>query len=182
MLDGIASLNELGGEGRPVPERPNAIQEDVLRNIEQAYAGLGPPDADCSPAGALGELCGSAMTYDGGRTDVVPYARERVSWPPPASSPMPMLSGLPADLMWLRSWQRHLLRSPAEADEMRLECGLREPYIDPLLKNNKRIYVDFLLRLEAGGMLACRLSHGRRGRLGLFCARKKDGISQRVGV
>lgn len=90
MAEGIQTLNELGGDGRLPPPTANAAQRTLLTYIEKAYVDVGAPDPSLDAAGALSELCGSAAVYDSGRTDIAPYAKDRVSWPAPESLPMDM--------------------------------------------------------------------------------------------
>ncbi len=173
-------MNEWGGEGRDIPERPNAVQALSLDKISEAYLDFGAPPTALTPAGALSELCHSRATYDSGRSDVQPYAKERVSWPPPASKPSDMLAGLPADMQWLGQWKCHLLRDDAEAVLERQRLGLREAYMDPILKTNPVVYGDFLQTLFKAGMLGYEIASSSDYDLGVFCVFKKDGKSFRL--
>ncbi len=122
---------------------------------------------DLTPAGALGNLCHSRPVYEACRPDVQPYVNERVSWPPAASVPSHMLDGLPADLSWLRLWERRFLCTPGDAAKERLLTGLTEPYVDPVLENHPVEYGDFLLTSEAADVLTWRMSDGSPGDFGV---------------
>jgi len=177
---GIGALNELGGEGRPVPEQPNSAQRAALGHIEAAYASMGKPPPASSLAGALGELCHGASPYEDLATHVQPYIKDRVSWPEASSRPMPMLDGLPGDLSWIGQWKAHLLRPPEEAAALREASEVKRPHMDPRLKTDQKTYGDFLDTLHRAGMLGWRRarmvgsSRPETGELGAFFVLKKD--------
>lgn len=77
-------VNDWGGEGRPSVKRPNVAQATVLDYIGSVYRDFGPRPDDYSSAGALCALCHSRAGYASMRADVQPYAKERVSRPPPS--------------------------------------------------------------------------------------------------
>lgn len=174
MREGIQALNEIGGDGRVPPPCANVAQRQVLTYVDSSYFAVGKPDASMDAAGAPSELCGSAILYDSSRSDLASYVKERISWTAPESLPMDMFERLPADLLWLRSWERRLLRTPAEPAKAKEELGINEPCMDTILKRDREQYAGLSLRLESAGMLGWRVARGRRGKLGAFFVYKKN--------
>ena len=111
-----------------------------------------------------------------------PYTREHVSWPPEGSRPTSLSDLLPAaDLDWFRAWPSHLLRPPAEAEELLASSPVRRAYRDPVLFRNHATYADFLWRLHSAGMIRwTRARPGQDGELGVFFVSKKQPNKQRL--
>eukprot|EP00972_Heterocapsa_arctica_P102342 15078740-Heterocapsa_arctica.AAC.1 len=79
---------------------------------------------------------------------------------------MPLSEGLsPTDQSWFGCWERHLLRSPAEAYALKTELGFKDPYMDPVLRHNP---------VEDNNHFFLAPSDGDPGRLGVFCVVRKD--------
>ena len=92
--DAISALNELGGRGVSEPPPHSSLGAGsvaALSHIAASFDRIGDPPAQLSPEGALRELLGSTSIYQDGRSDVLPYARDRVSWPPPGARPSRLL-------------------------------------------------------------------------------------------
>ena len=117
-----------------------------------------------------------SSAYSGARTDIVPYAKELVSWPDAGCQPVAVGSCLSrADQEWFGDWRTHLLRDTAEAEALIADCGIRRSYCDPGLTRRPKTYGDFLLRLNACGMVRWTLQRHHRSTLGVFFVRKKGG-------
>ena len=72
---------------------------------------------------ALGELLAHSAGYNGSRSDIVPYAKELVSWPAEGGSPVGLSGCLSsADQEWFGGWRRHMLRSEEDARVLFLRC------------------------------------------------------------
>lgn len=147
--DGIQALNQLGcgaRERRECVSPVTAGQAECLKHIVRCYRDVGkPPDEDDFGAGALMALCAKSSVYSHERTDIQPYSSSRVSWPPEGFAPMELTSGLGEDdKSWFGCWQHRLLRDPVEAQCLKEELGLKRPYLDPVLRGNRREYASFI--------------------------------------
>ena len=55
---------------------------DARDRVAQSYRSFGAPhDPSLLPEGALTQLLGSTAYYSDARVDILPYAKEQVSWP-----------------------------------------------------------------------------------------------------
>lgn len=151
-----------------------------MSDLESTYADFPKPSVDFSAPGALRALCRGGAGYETSRADVQPYAKERISWPPPPSTPSQMLDGVPTNMDWLRQWDRHLLRDPLQAQAERDSLGLAAPCIDPNMRHNSIVYGDFLASLADAGMLSWARTDSLDFGLGVFCIAKKDGVRLRL--
>ena len=170
--DGIHTVNMLSGRGgQPAKGSswPAASQQCAL-DIAQTYRQLGPSPADLQPPeGALRELLNKTGFYSDDRPDLASYAKESVSWPASGTSPMNLIDGLDgADRARLNDRERHMLRDPNEADEVRQRAGLRRPHCDKELFKSPKVYGDFLNRLADAGMVRFERAERREGVLGVF--------------
>jgi len=172
---GIKALNELSGcaNSQFSKKKPTRAQRRVIDSIAKAYRDVGgdfslhdPPGHSC-----LQELCTSSHLYETDRSDVQPYAREKVSWPEVKSHPVPLEGCLPhADREWLAAWQEQMLR-PMDSHSVEKV----QPYIDPILKHNQGEYIGFLKELQDRNMLRFQRAEGHPFMLGIFFVRKKSG-------
>ena len=175
--EGIDVLNHLGrGEShRPHFVRGNLSSRLASQHILDAYSSIPPPPEDFCPEGALRELLGSAGLYGEASSDVLPYAKELVSWLSCGSHPVDLQAGLPeADRKLLHTWDTSMLRTGSEYQQHIKQNPPLRPYVDPAL-NNPRAYADFLLTLRKAGMLKWRRAPNRKPDLGIFFVGKKDG-------
>ena len=93
---------------------------------------------------------------------------------------MNLIDGLDeADRARLNDWERHMLRDPNEADEIRQRAELRRPHCDKELLKSPKVYGDFLNRLADAGMVRFERAERREGVLGVFFVHKKSG-QQRI--
>ena len=105
--EGIDVLNEVGTDGTPsVPTTPSLTSVLASEHIHAAYADLPPPPVGLSREGALSELLASGGFYSENRTDIQPYAKDRVSWPACGSKAVSLLDGVgSADRKLLLDWK-----------------------------------------------------------------------------
>ena len=174
---GIDALNHLAGVGHSAAStKTNQMQELSLDRIFESYSSVGSPP-DTNPAEALSELCAKSGGYhEDGSSTVRPYSKPAVSWPPEGFEPVALDACLrPPDREWFRAWEDHLLRDLAEANSLIHELNI-QPYNDPQLKHNSKVYSDFLRELHSRGLLRWRrATKGERGKLGIFFVEKKGG-------
>ena len=112
--EGIHSLNRLGSG---VSERPSGLGNigaggrTAMAHIGESYAALGNPPDSISPEGALSELLSNSGYYHDSRVDVIPYDKDRVSWPDKGAKPVPLAAHLgKADCEYLANWESSMLR------------------------------------------------------------------------
>ena len=171
-VDGVGALNSLAGLPAFSDSTPTLAQRSCLEQVTGAYNLVGCDPEPHVATGALSELCGASVIYQGDRSDLAPYTEESVSWPEAGSSPVPLESSLsPADKHWVHGWRSNMLRDPQSAASLRAEAGVT-PYYDPAF-NNTRVYSRFLQRLDQSGMLRWVMADGRKGSLGIFFVWKK---------
>ena len=120
---GIAALNALGGDGKSAPDSSSCLNSGsiaALRHIEESYSNMGDPhDSTLTPEGAFRELLGGSSFYTEERADILPYAKELVSWPDIGTSPCRLEAGLcPADRVRLADWKSSSLRSDDDYREL----------------------------------------------------------------
>ena len=113
--DAVRAINDLGGH------KFSALRDDrtvgvttrlASAEIANAFAALGAPDQSLpSPESALTELLGSTSAYNRFRLDVMPYARDKVSWPPLGSTACALADGFSeSDKIWLADWNHHMIK------------------------------------------------------------------------
>lgn len=67
---------------------------------------------------------------------------------------------------------------PAVVDRLKADSSLKSPYFDPLLKNSRRTYADFIRKMFDSGVIEFRRQC--REQVGLFCVWKKSGRQRLV--
>ena len=83
----------------------------ALAHVCESYASLGNPPTEITPEGALSELLSNSGFYHDCRVDIVPYDKDRVSWPMIGSRPVPLVDNLDmADCKNLVNWESYMLR------------------------------------------------------------------------
>lgn len=176
---GIKALNELAGcsNSHFCKRKATRVQRKAIQHISDAYreAYL---EADSDPGGsALHDLCCSSRLYQIDRSDVVSYAKESVSWPKVETSPVAIEECLSsADSERLATWRQHMLKPASDKDG---EALIKKPYFDPILKHNRKEYLQFIRELYNRNMIRFKAWDGSSGDLGIFFVRKKNG-SQRL--
>ena len=173
----VRALNELAGcvnSDSHKKKKPTRVQRRVLQHIRKSFQSVfSDPDPVCKE-GSLAGLCVSSKTYDSGRSDVLPYVKENISWPEACSKPVPLGDCLAtADREWLGAWRTHMLRG---ADAAKVEGKAITPYIDPILKHDAKKYGEFLRELQSRNMIKFQHGEGVASKLGIFFVRKKSGM------
>ena len=112
--------------------------------VQEAYSNAVAGDTEqLSPTEALSALLSKSSLYSENST-VLPYAKDKVSWPDIGAQPVPIgRCALPGDVARLDSGCESLLRPLDEVTSLRSELGLRQVYSDPTLINNPKLYADF---------------------------------------
>lgn len=173
---GIKALNELAGctnSDFGKKRKCTRAQRRCLSNIASSYRDLVLGEVDFDPTNALTELCGSSHVYGDSASVVEPYARERVSWPQVDSQPVELATCLPgADSEWLQAWHTHMLKQQSE-----VAASVEEPipYVDPVLKHNKKEYAGFISDLRMRNMVKFKRVDTYGSQLGIFFVKKKSG-------
>ncbi len=173
---GIRALNELSGcvnSSKNSKKKSTRAQRRCTSNIASAFKEAFSERNDIDTTSALSDLCGSSHIYGEGASVVEPYAKERVSWPQVDSQPVGLLDCLPAaDSEWLQAWQEHMLiQSPLDSPSDEVV----HPYIDPVLKHNRREYTGFLKELANRNMIKFKQVDSYGSQLGIFFVKKKSG-------
>ncbi|CAK0817209.1 unnamed protein product, partial [Prorocentrum cordatum] len=127
LLDGITSLNELGGQGRHVPALAplTAAQRAAVRRLATTYGKWSPPVDRPSPHEAWATLQGlrpgySEVEASGSRAV---YQRGNISLPKIGAGKVALTEVLPAELQNKLETGRGLLRSPVEAAALIRDAG-----------------------------------------------------------
>ena len=148
------AINEVYGKGSaPVGISPSVGQEVCLDFVRGLYKGMGPPPDNISAAEAFTELCGARDGYSGeSPAPRASYHREHVSLPaggaPPANGSR-LLSG--GDRLAWEDWRHVIRRDSAEAQDVRRECGVHQPYLDRKLARSPKVYAQFIADLVRAG-------------------------------
>ena len=174
LFDGIEALNSLAHCGTAVAREPcTSAQLACMTRLRAAVRDFGGPPTFAPGSSALSELAANSATYGGGST-IAAYDEKLVSWPPLGTKAVPaeeLLDGEP--LILLREWKHRLLRSADECLQLRNELQLDAPYVDPVLRRDRRVYARFLKLLSERGMLEFRTNHTPI--VGVLCVRKSGG-------
>eukprot|EP00435_Cladocopium_sp_Y103_P024584 s857_g6.t1 len=153
------------------------LMEPAIQHISDSFLELHSVIDDDPGGSALEELCASSRLYQVDRSDVVSYARERVSWPKVESLPVPIGNCLPAgDSERLATWRQHMLKPSGSGVET---SSVKKPYMDPILRFNHSEYEHFIVELKKRHMVSFKLDTADAGELGIFFVRKKNE-SQRL--
>ncbi|CAK0841047.1 unnamed protein product [Prorocentrum cordatum] len=176
LLEGIASLNELGGQGRQVPSHAplTAAQRVAVRRLASLYGKWSPPVDRPSPHAAWSLLQGLRPGYSeaeaaGARTV---YQRGNISLPKIGAGKVPLVDVLPADLQSKLESGRGLLRSPEEAAALIRDAGAPRA-MDPKLGRLGYDYGHALGELFASGVIECS-SEPVLEEAGMFFVARKD--------
>ena len=173
--EGVTTINELASPANPSASAPSSTgQESLLEGIRSTYMSVPPPECT-SPVAALEVLCGGRAGYE-----AVPSAPTRlrrtstVSLPPPGltfAKGESLLRG--EDLQAWVHWQRELLRSPSELEQVLRETPPVQPHTDPLFTSEPKQYAKFLRSLYDRGLIL--FGRRRRATVGVFPSRRRMG-------
>ena len=156
---------------------PTLSQRICLERVRQAVLEAGKPPEDLSGQGALSELRANAG-YTAEPVSLAPMDVDLVSLPTkgPSAATLEMIFEEEAENFSHRLQSKVL----AEGDVKRRkdECGLKRPYMDPLLRGSGRKYAEFCRKLESCGLIEYRQSMLEQ--VGLFTVWKKNGRQRLV--
>ena len=172
---GIKALNELSGcvNSKHDKKKSTRAQRRCLSYIGSCFKDVFQSADGFDPTDALSELCGTSHIYGETATVVEPYTKERVSWPQVNSEPVGLVDCIPdADSEWLQAWREHMLKHGPGGDDGSVDI---QPYIDPILKHNKKEYAGFLKELQLRNMIKFKRVDGYGSQLGIFFVKKKSG-------
>ncbi|CAK0817021.1 unnamed protein product, partial [Prorocentrum cordatum] len=176
LLNGIASLNELGGQGRHVPASAplTAAQRAAVRRLATTYGKWSPPVDRPSPHEAWATLQGlrpgySEVEASGSRTV---YQRGNISLPKIGAGKVALTEVLPTDLQNKLETGRGLLRSPEEAATLIRDAGAPRA-MGPKLGRLGYDYGHALGELYTSGVIEAS-SEPVLEEAGMFFAARKD--------
>jgi hypothetical protein len=161
---------ELVSEGQLRPSERSAVSR-----VERRVKAMG-SSPDISPSTAFRDLLKSRDLYALDANNIKPYNEEQLRLFGGEITPLPLRDRLPPSaLVYLDEAEFRICRSEQEMDAL-YEAGLLQPiqpFWDPVLRFNRRLRVRLIQRLAQLGLVGYRLAI--KGRVGLFCAGKKDG-------
>ena len=135
---------------------------------------MGKPPCDISPDRALSELLSKSSAYFE-RADIVEYDYDKVSLPVGAK-PVSLEPNIKADhRSFLDESSLAMFRDVGDAAKQLSSAKFSRPYCDPKLFKSSRSYLQFLAKLYSLGMVRFVQAKGRKGNMGIFFVRKKDG-------
>ena len=148
---------------------------DALAHVDSAFNGFR-LDSTVSREGSLREILAKSGIYDTG-SSVLPYDKQKVSWPDVGSLPSQLCAGLPeAENSMLSNWQSHLLETQDDEQPAPPQSTPIVLYCDKHLFHSPTSYSQFLQGLHLANMLGLsgKVSQGA-GVLRVFFVAKKDG-------
>ena len=153
-----------------------APHRSVHDHVVRCCRGVAPKPSDMNSAGAVRELRGARSSYDSevlaGRVAPIHFAL--LSLPGEHQRPVPILDVLEGkERELLAGFEKILLYDDVEWGALSDDCVEAGLYFDPILKKERKVYLDFVAMLRARGL--CRLSLRCKGRVGVFCVGKKTG-------
>ena len=135
-------------------------------------------DADapcCTSEAALHRLLKGRDVYDGGAgpNSLAPCSLPRISLPTDVWSAPNLVDRVPPDVLpFLLGYQERMLRTQTERD-MIAPSDRVKPYIDPVLRRNRRVLLRLVKRLIKIGLF--RVSVRPKGHVGIFFVHKSKG-------
>lgn len=175
--DIVTSLNEMfnGNEEQGIlaTERRLTLSQNLcLDRVREAVLDAGKPPEGISGPEALGELrCRPGYAGDPAHLASVDVAK--VSLPPAGSSAASLEKILGGKA---EKFSRRLLSKVSAKGEIlrrKDECGLSAPYVDPVLKANKRKYAELCRRMDECGIIEYKEEVEEN--VGIFVVHKKNG-------
>ena len=183
--DGVAALNEIYGStsdssriGRSSDLGLSEGQRACMSHVTSAYALVGAPPFEVTPAGAFEELCGTAAGYSQSVAENVgcrsPFVEGKASIPSAGSRPADPCNILQGeDLLCWKEWQTRILIPHFEAEERKALSSVKKPYSDPVLTRNHAAFGRFVKSLLDAGVVT--LGEHAKHTVGLFFVTKKSG-------
>ena len=146
----------------------------VRAHVAKANRCLGRPPDSIISKGALSELLIHASTYSYCRPDILPYAKDVVSWPEPWSKPVSLVDSLAkADSKLLHSSDSYILRGRDDYHNHVSTNHVYKPYCDPTLMSDPDRYVGF--DVVCTWTVAMAHSHRKTMCLRSVLVRRRDG-------
>ena len=134
------------------PLSPGKGVRDALAHVDSAFNGF-KLDSAVTREGSLREILAKSGIYDTG-SSVLPYDKQKVSWPDVGSLPSPLSAGLAeAESSLLSNWQSHLLKTQDDDQPAPPQTTPIVPYCDKNVFHSPSGYSQFLHRLHLANML-----------------------------
>ncbi len=156
---GVAALNSLGDDGTNNFDtgcaQASDAQMESLRRLEALYSKVPAPENQQSAREAWKELQSALPGYFSSEVGALAAFQEgHVALPPLGSHPAPLTEELrPEDRLFLDNPSRVLLDDQRVRGKLLL-CGIEEPYVDPVLRHNRKKYSRFVSDLCRRGVVS----------------------------
>ena len=173
---GVQAINDMfAGPGSFSVDclKASTSQHECLRRLRVAYGSVPPPERLQSAREAYNELQGCLPGYSSSEVGALAAFREgHVALPPVGSAPVPLLTELGRkDLLFLDNPSRVLLNDLGVQEKLS-QSGLKEPYIDPVLKHSRKKYSSFVCELFRRGVV--KFGRECKAKVGAFFVLKKN--------
>ena len=157
LRDGVLALNRLFVDQdveSPGCTSASVAQLECLSRLRSLYKSVGAPEVEQSAREAWTELQGSLPGYSSSEIGAMAEFREgRVALPPVGSRPVELVDELGReDRLFLEHQSRVLLDERGAREKLSLS-GLKEPYMDPVLRHSRRTYGRFVSDLYRRGVV-----------------------------
>ena len=154
----------------PLTQSQKWIMDDVWRRV--AHFGDCPLDLD--EQGVISKMASKANLYTGEAAHPAEFDMQRIKILHRRRPVLPAKSLLPEHAaIFLEHFRELIEKSPSELEADMETQETIEPYWDPKLRGNKQLRYKFYQALSEAGLLTFR--RRRKGRVGFFVVRKKDG-------
>ena len=180
----VRALDELGlgesvnsNEGRKHVQSslrpPNLAAKSVFASVREACARELP---FCSDHEAFNELLGTDSRYHVGVGSLASYSANKLSIPHDQQQACPLHTVLEAQPhKQLSHISHHMSLSPEEYEAVIVDEGIAGTYTDPVLKHNRKKYVEFVRMLFDRGLISFVDARKVKTKCGLFFVTKKNG-------
>lgn len=157
--------------------RPSLAQRQSVQRIFSLVKRLGKPPSEVTGQGALNELR-AKLGYDGQPSTLAQLQVDLVSLAISGSQPAPLEKILGDGASFPCELLNSKVLPPAVVDRLKADSSLKSPYFDPLLKNSRRTYADFIRKMFDSRVIEFRRQC--REQVGLFCVWTKSGRQRLV--
>ena len=158
MNQTIDTLNDLNGPRMLDPgleSSPPLGSRIACEYVASCFSGISHGVDPILSDGALEELLAKSGAYNQTRSDILPYDKSLVAWPPTGSSPCALSEGLDDESSFMLSnWQSTMLK-PIENDSesnSTYNPTCKPPHLTPVrdraLFSSPKVYADFSFRLH----------------------------------
>ena len=178
-LNSMFAGSEFVAPSNTFSAKANQSQRLCIDRLRRSVLQLGKPPAHVTGQGALVELrAGLGYTGQTLPASLAGYQKDLVSLPEVGDVPSSLDFILRPQAESVVGTLRSKLFSSGEVDAKRENCLIRSPYFDPILKHQKKVYSDFILRLHASSLIEFRTQ--ARESAGVFFVWKKSGRQRMV--